>query len=560
MWGLLRRSLPAAVQRARPRHFLFAAPPMAALWLGQGRKPEPAPRCEESVLVPLPPLQVSGLQLLFRLLQLSFWLIPVSFLFLTGALRKDSDSDIGPAILARCLEGCGPTFVKLGQWLATRRDLLSEKSCQQLGRLQEGVQASFRIEEEELRQKCANGGLQLTNVECSRPIGKGCVSQVYSAELEDGRRVAVKLRRPKVREQVAMDVALMRMLGAVVERCWKDLQWLSLQEGISAFSRDMEKQLDFRIEAQNMLRLRANFQHHRHMRVPEVHHSSEDVLVTTFVAGQSLSELLQTGASNLSDAVRSKLWYVLGHMVSKMVFADNFVHQDLHPGNIRISFSTDPAVGSRSVGREHGESEGFSPVAYLSSLVETAKLSWPFGKTPMEVYLLDAGLAASLPSQKVGYLAEVVKGGVCGRPDAAGAAFLEVHEKQGLANFAVMKDEFARLVGLLAQAAMITQNDWAKLGFETEAQYKNSRLDDYFGRVAKLFAKHQIRMDHEIWSLLTSFALIEGSMQELSGNKNVMRCVLPYVVSGSFTFFLQGLQALSTSEKLSALQQPVHEA
>jgi len=352
-----------------------------------------------------------------------------------------------------------------------------------------------------------------------------------------------------------MDVALMRLLGSAMERCWKDLQWLSLQDGISAFSNDMEKQLDFRIEARNMLTLRANFQHHRHMRVPEVHHASEDVLVTTFVAGQSLSELLQTGASNLSDAVRTKLWYVLGNMVSKMVFADNFVHQDLHPGNIRISFSIDPSVGARNMGDVREEQEGWSPLASVSSLVEMARLSWPFGKPPMEVYLLDAGLAAALPSQKVGYLAQVVKGGVCGRPEAAGAAFLEVHEKQGLANFAVMKDEFARLVGLLAQAAMITQNDWQKLGFDSEAQYKSSRLDDYFGRVAKLFAKHQIRMDHEIWSLLTSFALIEGSMQELSGNRNVMRCVLPYVVSGSVTFLFQGLQALSTSEKRSTLQQ-----
>lgn len=544
MAAMLRRLVPVVAHKAKPRHLAIATGPAAALWLGAWlKKPEPPPRCEEVPLVALQPVKVSPWQLVGRMLELSIWLLPISLMMFFGIIGKDSSSELGAALLARCLERCGPTFVKLGQWLATRRDFFSEETCQQLCRLQEGVQQSFTVEEKELVSKCALGGLKLSAVECERPIGQGCVAQVYSAQLEDGRKVAVKLRRPMIRQQVALDVAILRLVGSAIERCCEDLKWLSLQDGINAFSGDMEKQLDFRVEAHNLVRLQSNFSQHRHVRVPDVHLATEDMLVTTFVGGQSLSKLLSKGASHMSDAVRNKLWSILGRMVSKMVFADNFVHQDLHPGNIRVEM--DLSQGD----------VGLPP--WLLNAVEGARLAWPFGKAPLEVYLLDAGLASPLPRQKIELMAQVVQGGVCGQPDKAGAAFLEAHERQGLAEYATAKDEFARVIGLLAQAAMITQQDWQSLGFKTQEEYQTSGIGVYFSRMARIFADHKIRMDYEIWSLLTSFALIEGSMIELSGNRNVMRCVLPYVLgSGSVFLRAKGLQALSASEKRTSVSKP----
>jgi len=188
--------------------------------------------------------------------------------------------------------------------------------------------------------------------------------------------------------------------------------------------------------------------------------------------------------------------------------------------------------------------------SWLRGVFEQASLSWSFGRAPFEIHLLDAGIAVQVTEQKRAFFADVVRHAVMGQVEAAGVAFLAIHEKLGLADLAVAKEHFTWAIGSLASGAVITRNNWEALGFASEEEYKQSRLSHYFARMAQLFSEHRIRMDHEIWALLTSFALIEGSMHELNGSNNVLRCVLPYVCGPGTC--LQGLRCLMRSENASA--------
>merc|ERR1712137_407380 len=107
--------------------------------------------------------------------------------------------------------------------------------------------------------------------------------------------------------------------------------------------------LDFRVEAHNMRCFKANFAGDRFVKVPDVHHADEDVLVTSLVGELSLGQLMRDGAEQLDGVLRLGLWDVLGRMVAKMVFSDNFMHQDLHPGNIRLTIRSDGGSMSPSV-------------------------------------------------------------------------------------------------------------------------------------------------------------------------------------------------------------------
>jgi len=274
-------------------------------------------------------------------------------------------------------------------------------------------------------------------------------------------------------------------------------------------------------------RFRSNFAGHCTVRVPEVYHDSEDLLVMSLVSGSSLSEVLDDsggGATALTVDLRTALWEQLGKMVSKMVFEDNFIHQDLHPGNIRVLFST-PKVPV------FAHSADIWPVASVLSAIERAASWFYFGRPPpFELHLLDAGLALSLTEEKKLFFVEVMRQAVLGNKEAAGQAFLSLHERLGLAELAVARERFVSITGALASSALTTQrNCWQLLGFKSEEDYVHARLGRYFGRMAQIFAEHQIRMDYEMWSVLTSFALIEGSMYALNGSTNVLRCAAPYV-------------------------------
>ena len=227
----------------------------------------------------------------------------------------------------------GATFIKVGQIMSTRPDLIPEYLSDALSELQDHV-GPFPFEEV-VRTVEGDFGRPLASLYAEFspvPLASASVSQVHKARLPDGRIVAVKVRRPEVVALCTFDLAVMRQ-GARLLGLIPSVSTLEPLATVDEFGRAIFAQLDFRIEASNNRRFRQNFANQVDVVFPELVDGlcSERILTMSFVEG---TKVLSTAATR-SDPKRVARLGLLTLM--KMIFEDGFVHADLHPGNIFIT-------------------------------------------------------------------------------------------------------------------------------------------------------------------------------------------------------------------------------
>lgn len=240
-------------------------------------------------------------------------------------------------LVARALESLGATFVKLGQILGSRPDLLPAPVLASMARLQDDVEPlPFSVIDEVLAQ---SWGARRSEVDVEpEPIAAASVAQVHRGTLPGHRRVAIKVQRPGARAQIERDLALMRLVARALDRL-PSLHLLSLPGAIERFGAALEAQLDFRNEAANNRRLAQNFRREKRVRVPAIFEdlSDERVLTMEYVEGVKATDPSAVGRALDPEAARrarAELAARGGRAILKMVFEDGFVHADLHPGNI----------------------------------------------------------------------------------------------------------------------------------------------------------------------------------------------------------------------------------
>lgn len=236
-------------------------------------------------------------------------------------------------VLAETLERLGATFVKFGQILGSRPDLLGPGYVAALARLQDAVPpASFETVARVLDDDLGVSRDRIVHVE-REPIAAASVAQVHEARLATGERVAIKVQRPEARDQIERDLAILSM-GARVLDWVPSIHLLSLPGSVERFGEALSSQLDFRLEAANNRRLGANFANVKGVRVPDLHPElcTERVLTMELIDGVKAThpELIEDKKARRRLAVRG------GEAILKMVFEDGFVHADLHPGNILL--------------------------------------------------------------------------------------------------------------------------------------------------------------------------------------------------------------------------------
>ena len=227
----------------------------------------------------------------------------------------------------------GATFVKVGQIMSTRPDLVPEHIFQALQHLQDDVgpfpfDDATRTIEQDFGRPLGELFLELAPV----PIASASVAQVHKARLADGRVVAVKIRRPDVVALCSFDLAVMRGAARVIQAI-PAMRHLSPVAVIDEFGRAVFAQLDFTIEARNNRRFRENFAGNDRVMFPTLVPSlcSGRVLTMSFIEG---AKILDTRGSRFDPKRIARLGL---NVLLKMIFTDGFVHADLHPGNIFIT-------------------------------------------------------------------------------------------------------------------------------------------------------------------------------------------------------------------------------
>ena len=254
--------------------------------------------------------------------------------------------------LRQALEELGPIFVKFGQVLSTRRDLLPADVADELALLQDRVPPfSSDLAIAEITRALGQHPDQLFARFSREPVASASVAQVHFATLKDGTEVAVKVLRPGVHQAIDEDIALMRVVAGWVEQGWSDGPRLKPREVVAEFDKHLHDELDLMREAANASQLRRNFAGSPLLVVPEMFwdYCAESVIVMERMHGIPISQtarLVEAGV-DLKKLSRDGV-----EIFFTQVFRDGFFHADMHPGNILVS--TAPETFGRYIALDFG--------------------------------------------------------------------------------------------------------------------------------------------------------------------------------------------------------------
>jgi ubiquinone biosynthesis protein len=238
--------------------------------------------------------------------------------------------------LRKVLEELGPSFVKLGQIMSTRADLLPPDVISELCKLQDSVPpVPFAEIRERVEQSLGSSLSELFISVDEKPLAAASIAQVHRAVLntaEGPKQVVIKVQRPGIAETIASDLDLLHSLAAVLQRTVVETRIYSPVGLVQQFDRAVTSELDFTAEAENAVRFSQNFALNRHVLFPRVYRevSTKHVITLEYLDGCKISEAVERGFSG------PQLARVAMDLIVKQIFDDGFFHADPHPGNVLI--------------------------------------------------------------------------------------------------------------------------------------------------------------------------------------------------------------------------------
>jgi len=253
----------------------------------------------------------------------------------------------GAVRLRRALETLGPIFVKFGQVLSTRRDLLPSDIADELAKLQDQVPAFDPAEAVAEIERSL--GRRIDEVFArfeQQPMASASIAQVHLATLSSGAEVAVKVLRPGVERAISRDVLLLETAAGLMERLWVEGRRLKPREVVAEFSRHLEEELDLLREAANASQLRRNFEHSPLLAVPQVHWDfcARRVMVMERMHGTPVSQVAELRAQGVDIPALARTGV---EIFFTQVFRDGFFHADMHPGNILVEVGREAGAATR---------------------------------------------------------------------------------------------------------------------------------------------------------------------------------------------------------------------
>lgn len=250
--------------------------------------------------------------------------------------RKEKIHVSKPARIRMVLEELGTTYIKLGQLLSMREDLIPEEYAMELSKLQDEVppfeyEEVKRIIEEEFRVPIED----LFDSFEEKPLAAASIGQVHRAKIKNGQAVVVKVQRPGIKEVIESDLEIMYSIAGFAEEHIPELRLYRPLEIVEELSRSIHAEMDYTQEGRNTDHFATNFGENRGIFIPKVYwdHTSTRVLTLEYIEG------LKSSCLDLLDEKgfdRSEIAHTVGNAFMQQVFKDGFFHADLHPGNMLI--------------------------------------------------------------------------------------------------------------------------------------------------------------------------------------------------------------------------------
>ena len=287
-------------------------------------------------------LRILGVIVRYRLdriipqdLIIPFWLkCPMSILRLFPTPASSAAVSVRMAV-----EKLGPVFIKFGQILSTRKDLLTGELALELEKLQDQVPPFPATQARSIIEASLDDSVDSVFIDFQDiPLASASVAQIHTANLQSGAEVVIKIIRPGIRQVINRDLQVMYFLAGIVERFWQDGKRLHAIEVVKDYEQTILNELNLLMEAANTAVLRKNWLGSDMLYVPEVHwdYCSTDVMVMERIHGVRATDLevLKENGVNLR-----KLAHLGVDIFFTQVFEHNFFHADMHPGNVYVDIS-----------------------------------------------------------------------------------------------------------------------------------------------------------------------------------------------------------------------------
>nr|GLL19173.1 probable serine/threonine-protein kinase abkC [Ipomoea trifida] len=411
-------------------------------------------------------------------------------------------------VVHKTLEMAGPAFIKWGQWAATRPDLFPRDLCTELSKLHtKAPEHSFAYTKKTIERAFGRKISEIFDNFEEKPVASGSIAQVHRASLPNrygGKEtkpivVAVKVRHPGVGESIKRDFEIINLV-AKASALFPALKWLRLDESVQQFAVFMMSQVDLAREAAHLSRFIYNFRRWKDVSFPKpvyplVHPS---VLVETFEQGESVSHYVDDLEGH--EWLKSSLAHIGTHALLKMLLVDNFIHADMHPGNILVR-------------------------------VAPSKSSWKcIFKSKPHVIFLDVGMTAELSHSDQMNLLDLFKAVACRDGRTAAECTLRLSKKQNCPN----PEAFIQEV---------------KESFDFWGSPEGDAVHpaECMVQLLEQIRRHRVNIDGNATTVMVTTLVLEGWQRKLDPDYDIMQTLQTVVLKAdwakSLSYTIEGLMA-----------------
>lgn len=414
--------------------------------------------------------------MVLRMIQLGFIFAP-SIVLSVWAFLLPFTRPMWWRLLQSSVDMAGGCWIKLGQWATTRPDIFPASMLDQFDRLQDQCSPhSFEDTREIIRQNYNAEIEELFEDFSSTPIAVGAIAQVYRAKLKlTGEEVAVKVLHPHITSSIQIDLHIMTVCANLTALI-PGSEWMGLNDAVEQFGHTMLAQLDMTFEARNLMRFGMNFKGDPNIVFPKVidRMSTKAVLVETFEYGQPLATYLK---SSSNEEERRSLARVGLRTYLTMLLVHNFIHADMHPGNLLVR--KDPKTQN------------------------------------MQLVLLDVGLICELSDIDWLHFKMLFKCIVQG--DGRGGAELMV--------------EHARQTKIRPSERALFTEEMHELFTELRVN-KLSDIDIglFLSQMLDVVRRYKVRIDTNFTTLVVGTVLLEGIGRQLDSSINILDQAIPFLI------------------------------
>ncbi|ERK73240.1 MAG: AarF/ABC1/UbiB kinase family protein [Actinobacteria bacterium] len=411
-------------------------------------------------------LERHGLGLLVGALGLQSW-VPFNRGIL-GHERRD-DPYTNPEHLRLALEDLGPTFIKLGQLLSTRTDLLPSAYTQELVKLQDAA-PPVRWEEigAVIQEELGAPAEELFETFDTEPLAAASIGQAHAATLHGGTQVVVKVRRPGAVAQIAEDLEILQNLAHRLDRRWEGAQQYNIPGLVEEFSRTLRAELDYLQEGRNAERFAANFEGSSDVQIPRIfwETTTSRVLTLERMRGIRIDDVEALDADHID---RHQLARRGSDNILRMVFEHQFFHADPHPGNMFVQ---------------------------------------PDGS----IALIDFGMVGSLGARVADQLARVLRSFAEGDSDEMTDAVIDLSVTKSFLDRQGLRDSLALLIA----------------GFRGHT-LAEANLTHFLTRLLGLLREHHLQLPQETALLFKVLMIAQGVATRLDPQFDMIQAINPFV-------------------------------